>query len=422
VIRHLPYVIALVGVVLLFGIVAVTAQGPSPHAPQVALGTGFTYQGQLKSGGAVINATCGAKFGLWDSSAGGAQVSGTTTQTQLITVTNGLFTTSLDFGPNAFNGDARYLAISVACPSGGAYTDLSPREPITPAPYALTALKTAYKNVLVVAKSGGHYNTISAALTSISDNSTTNRYLIWVAPGTYTEVVTMKDYVDIEGAGELQTKITFTSTGGSSGTVNGAPNTELRFLTVENTGGAQYAIALYNPSRVLHVTVAATGGFSSTYAVNNYYASPTLTSVNLSATQAGMVNGTYAYGVYSFGSNLTLVDSMISANGGYFATGAQTYLSTMTVARSTIHAAGGLESDGIFVYGYSCCGASPPYTTTVSGSQIFATNFTVRNDGGASTPTFVAESQMAGVGTVGSNIICAGVYDRAYVFHASTCQ
>ena len=421
-IRHLSYVIAIVGVALLFGRMVVTAQGLDQHSPQVALGSGFTYQGQLKSGGAVVNATCSGKFGLWDSSASGAQVGGTTTQTQLINVTNGLFNTSLDFGPNAFNGDARYLAISVACPNGGPYTDLSPREPITPAPYALTALKTAYKNVLVVAKSGGHYNTINAALTSISDNSTTNRYLIWVAPGTFTEMVTMKEYVDIEGAGELQTKITSPSTGCCSGTVNGAPNTELRFLSVENTGGAQYAIGLYNPARVLHVTVAATGGLSNTIAVNSYYASPSLTSVNLSATQTGMTIGTYAYGVNSFGSNVMLVDSTIGASGGYFAEGAFSYLGTLNIVRSTIHAADALESDGISTYGYSCCGASPPYTTTVSGSQIFATNFTVRNDGGASTPTFVAESQMAGVGTSGSNIICAGVYDRAYVFHASTCQ
>jgi uncharacterized coiled-coil protein SlyX len=52
-------------------------------------------------------------------------------------VTNGLFTTQIDFGSNAFTGDARWLAITVACPSGGSYTALNPREALTSAPMAL---------------------------------------------------------------------------------------------------------------------------------------------------------------------------------------------------------------------------------------------------------------------------------------------
>ncbi|MBI2020074.1 hypothetical protein HYS94_01505 [Candidatus Daviesbacteria bacterium] len=45
------------------------------------------------------------------------------------------------------------------------------------------------------------FSTIGAALTAITDNTTTRRYTIKVAPGTYTEAVTIKDYVDIEGSG-----------------------------------------------------------------------------------------------------------------------------------------------------------------------------------------------------------------------------
>lgn len=54
------------------------------------------------------------------------------------TVTNGLFTAQLDFG-NVFTGTARYLQSRVSCPFGGAYTDLNPRQPLTPAPYAVFA-------------------------------------------------------------------------------------------------------------------------------------------------------------------------------------------------------------------------------------------------------------------------------------------
>src|SRR5438874_8643279 len=46
---------------------------------------------------------------------------------------------------------------------------------------------TQYSNVIVVAKSGGDFNSVQQALGSILDNSPTNRYLVWVAPGAYTE-------------------------------------------------------------------------------------------------------------------------------------------------------------------------------------------------------------------------------------------
>src|SRR5947208_9693622 len=49
-----------------------------------------------------------------------------------------------------------------------------------------------YANVIVVARSGGDFTSVAKALGSISDNSPTNRYLVWVAPGIYTETVTMK--------------------------------------------------------------------------------------------------------------------------------------------------------------------------------------------------------------------------------------
>src|SRR6185436_8110950 len=59
-----------------------------------------------------------------------------------VTVADGLFTVVLNtgsqFGPNAFNGEARWLAISVQCPGDPGYVALSPRQLITATPYALS--------------------------------------------------------------------------------------------------------------------------------------------------------------------------------------------------------------------------------------------------------------------------------------------
>jgi hypothetical protein len=60
------------------------------------------------------------------------------------TVSNGLFTTNLDFGTSAFQGDARWLQIAVRQSGGGSYTTLSPRQALTAAPYALSLIPGAY--------------------------------------------------------------------------------------------------------------------------------------------------------------------------------------------------------------------------------------------------------------------------------------
>ncbi len=108
------------------------------QAPQAALGTAFTYQGQLRMDGSPVNDTCDFQFSLWDAAGGGTQIGATQTRTN-VAVSNGYFTIpDLDFGSAAFQGDARWLAIAVRCPAGsGSYTTLSPRQALTAAPYAL---------------------------------------------------------------------------------------------------------------------------------------------------------------------------------------------------------------------------------------------------------------------------------------------
>ncbi len=106
----------------------------------------FTYQGQLKtSSGSPVSATCDFQFGLWDSASGPAQI-GITQTVSSVSVSGGLFTALLnignEFGNTAFNGNARWLSIAVRCPTGGAYTPLISRQPLTALPFALPGLRT----------------------------------------------------------------------------------------------------------------------------------------------------------------------------------------------------------------------------------------------------------------------------------------
>ncbi len=127
-------------------IVAALASGGIMNATaQAPVGTAFTYQGQLKQSGALVNGNCDFNFGLWDSI--GAQ-KGTTQTLTNIAMTNGLFNVQLNgsgqFGVLAFDGNARYLDIAVRCPAGvGVTTTLGPREQLTAAPYAQYAVNAA---------------------------------------------------------------------------------------------------------------------------------------------------------------------------------------------------------------------------------------------------------------------------------------
>ena len=108
-------------------------------SPEAAVGTGFTYQGQLTSGGTTVNDTCDFEFRLFDAASGGTQ-QGSTLTSSGVGVANGLFTVSLDFGAGHFLGQARWLEAAVRCPVGsGGFTTLSPRQALSPTPNALFA-------------------------------------------------------------------------------------------------------------------------------------------------------------------------------------------------------------------------------------------------------------------------------------------
>jgi hypothetical protein len=107
-------------------VVATLAILDAPLPTALAQGTAFTYQGRLNSGGSAAT--------------GGSQVGGTVTNLA-VGVTNGLFSTTLDFG-GVFTGNATWLAMAVRTNNPAnppAFVPLTPLQALTPTPYAVFA-------------------------------------------------------------------------------------------------------------------------------------------------------------------------------------------------------------------------------------------------------------------------------------------
>jgi hypothetical protein len=108
--------------------------------------TAFTYQGHLYDANYVADGLYDFAFKLYDANSGGSKI-GTDVNVGDVDVIDGYFTVELDFNDaNAFNGDARWLEIGVRqgdMNDPNVYTTLSPRQEVTPAPYALYAKNSA---------------------------------------------------------------------------------------------------------------------------------------------------------------------------------------------------------------------------------------------------------------------------------------
>jgi len=119
-----------------------TARGDAPAksalAPLAPTGTGFTYQGRLVDNGNPADGSYDIQFMLFDDAVAGAQV-GSTVSLDNVAISQGFFSVELDFGAGAFGGGARWLLIAVRPgSSSGAYTPLSPRQKLSPAPSSLS--------------------------------------------------------------------------------------------------------------------------------------------------------------------------------------------------------------------------------------------------------------------------------------------
>ena len=110
-------------------------------------GTAFTYQGYLTDEGAPGQGEYDFNFALFDDPSTGVQV-GDDYSLGNVLVEDGLFSVELNFG-EVFTGGDRWLEVGVRPGNeAGPYTTLTPRQHITPAPYAMFASSSSWAGLV----------------------------------------------------------------------------------------------------------------------------------------------------------------------------------------------------------------------------------------------------------------------------------
>jgi len=174
----------------------------------------------------------------------------------------------------------------------------------------------AYVRTVVVSPVAGNAAASGAvlhnAMTSIVSSSASERWLLKLEPGIYDisagGVLYGKPYVDIEGSGEGVTVVTKSGDGNfNDGTIRVADNSELRRLTVQNTGGniAGSAIVLVGTvnARLSHVTALADGGSFHTFGIIAWSGAVVIEDCTARATGTG----TYIRGIQGSGPGSAIV-------------------------------------------------------------------------------------------------------------------
>jgi hypothetical protein len=109
------------------------------------MGTAFTYQGHLYDANSVANDSYDFQFKIFDSQTNGSKLSADVNLPN-VDVIDGQFNVEIDFGGGVFDGSAAWLEIGVRAgelEDPNVYTTLSPRQKVTPTPYALYATRAA---------------------------------------------------------------------------------------------------------------------------------------------------------------------------------------------------------------------------------------------------------------------------------------
>jgi hypothetical protein len=128
---------SLTGIALSAAVLALAL--PSPSLAEAPVTPAVSYQGHLEKNGAAYDGVADLRFRLFDAENAGVQI-GTDLNFAGVAIDDGLFDVALDFGVNAFNGNARWLEIAAKTTGDANLITLTPRQAMRPAPYSVYSL------------------------------------------------------------------------------------------------------------------------------------------------------------------------------------------------------------------------------------------------------------------------------------------
>jgi hypothetical protein len=333
----------------------------TPLNPACAQGTAFTYSGRLDDGGSPANGSYDLTFTLFNALSGPSQV-GTTFTNTATTVSNGLFTVTLDFG-SVFSGTACWVEIATRTNGAGSFATLTPRQQLTPTPYAIYAEGASAAGIsgtLPTASLGGAYGN------QVALNNTANQFA-----GSFTGNGGGLTNLNVGTLGGMASS-NFWQTGGNTvapGQFLGSTNNQPVEIWANNQRVARLAYALnavdgYSPNLVF--------GHSGNYVGNGVVGATIIGGGSTNGLPYPSTNEVMA----DFG---TVVGGRGNrANGTYSV--AMGFVSIASGSQST--AMGGSSATGDYATAMGAAGAGGEFSTAMGTSYASATNSTAM---GAST-------------------------------------
>ena len=302
--------------------------------------TAFTYQGQLNNGGNPANGSFDLTFALYGDPAAGPIVGVLTNGT--VAVTNGLFTTVLDFGPGIFTGANYWLEIAVRTNGDTTFTTLAPRQQIMPAPYSIYAA------------------TAGSAATSLTAGSVAAANIIGpLPPGLLPATLLSNNQSGVVLNGVF---------GGDGGGLTNLTAASLTGTLDDAQLGTNVArLSIPNTTVTAAATVVVTSGFITGATLVNggsgYTAAPTVTVADTTGSNA-VVTATVVSGV------VTVLD--VQNPGGHYSVGA-----TITIAPPPSNAIQTFTSGNVFSGVNTFTNAGNTFAGTFSGNASGLTNVSV---------------------------------------------
>jgi hypothetical protein len=232
-----------------------------------------------------------------------------------------------------------------------------------------------YANVITVAQSGGDYTSVAEALASITDASLTNPYLVYVAPGIYTEtsLSLVSEGVHLKGSGQDTTFITANRSGtcatpqdldATAATVQVEDGGRLSYLTVENTGNMNCSAAIY------------VANIDDNNTTNIPLKNTVLTEVFAEANGAG---GTYHFGLYANNADFLIKSSTFVATGESGASGYNAAIGNYNGSAPRIWDSF-LRADGTGQTSYGMFSTDAASNPVIVGSKIYGVTNAVRQE------------------------------------------